>query len=124
MCRARTCWFSVRCCTTSVRAAGETTAPSAPNWPCRWAPAGTVALRHRSALGDRAVSPAAARHRDPRDLQNPKTIAGVVEALIGDPVLLELLDALAEADSLATGPGVWGDWKASLIATWCGAAGW
>ena len=22
---------------------------------------------------------------------------------------------LAEADSLATGPGVWGDWKASLI---------
>ena len=29
--------------------------------------------------------------------------------------LLELLHALAEADSLATGPGVWGDWKASLI---------
>jgi [protein-PII] uridylyltransferase len=26
-----------------------------------------------------------------------------------------LLHALAEADSLATGPGVWGDWKASLI---------
>ena len=30
-------------------------------------------------------------------------------------MLLELLHALAEADSLATGPGVWGDWKASLI---------
>jgi [protein-PII] uridylyltransferase len=30
-------------------------------------------------------------------------------------VLLDLLHALAEADSLATGPGVWGDWKASLI---------
>jgi [protein-PII] uridylyltransferase len=30
-------------------------------------------------------------------------------------VLLELLHVLAEADSLATGPGVWGDWKASLI---------
>lgn len=50
-----------------------------------------------------------------RDLQDPRTISRVVEALDGDPVLLELLDALAEADSLATGPGVWGDWKASLI---------
>ena len=50
-----------------------------------------------------------------KDLQNPATIAGVVDALGGDPVLLELLHALAEADSLATGPGVWGDWKASLI---------
>jgi [protein-PII] uridylyltransferase len=39
----------------------------------------------------------------------------VVDALDGDPVLLELLQVLAEADSLATGPGVWGDWKASLI---------
>jgi [protein-PII] uridylyltransferase len=50
-----------------------------------------------------------------RDLQDPKTIDGVVKALDGDSVLLELLHALAEADSLATGPGVWGDWKASLI---------
>ncbi|AQT80822.1 [protein-PII] uridylyltransferase [Mycolicibacterium litorale] len=50
-----------------------------------------------------------------RDLQDPRTISRVVDALDGDPVLLELLDALAEADSLATGPGVWGDWKASLI---------
>lgn len=50
-----------------------------------------------------------------RDLQDPKTIDGVVAALGGDMVLLELLDVLAEADSLATGPGVWGDWKASLI---------
>lgn len=50
-----------------------------------------------------------------RDLQDPATIAAVVDTLGGDPVLLELLHALAEADSLATGPGVWGDWKASLI---------
>ena len=33
----------------------------------------------------------------------------------GDPELLELLHALAEADSMATGPGVWSDWKASLV---------
>ncbi|MDG4664795.1 [protein-PII] uridylyltransferase [Mycobacterium sp. 236(2023)] len=50
-----------------------------------------------------------------RDLQDPAVIAAVVEALDGDPVVLELLHVLAEADSLATGPGVWGDWKASLI---------
>jgi [protein-PII] uridylyltransferase len=50
-----------------------------------------------------------------RDLQDPSTIATTVDKLGGDPVLLELLHALAEADSLATGPGVWGDWKASLI---------
>ncbi|MGI9164224.1 MAG: [protein-PII] uridylyltransferase [Mycobacterium sp.] len=50
-----------------------------------------------------------------RDLQDPGVIADVVEALGGDPVLLELLHALAEADSLATGPGVWGDWKSALI---------
>ncbi|UNB50460.1 [protein-PII] uridylyltransferase [Mycolicibacterium sp. YH-1] len=50
-----------------------------------------------------------------RDLGDPKVISGVVDALGGDPVLLELLHVLAEADSLATGPGVWGDWKASLI---------
>jgi [protein-PII] uridylyltransferase len=50
-----------------------------------------------------------------RDLQDPDTINMVVERLDGDPLLLELLHVLAEADSLATGPGVWGDWKALLI---------
>jgi [protein-PII] uridylyltransferase len=50
-----------------------------------------------------------------RDLQDPDTITMVVDALDGDPQLLELLHTLAEADSLATGPGVWGDWKALLI---------
>ncbi|CQD21166.1 PII uridylyl-transferase [Mycobacterium europaeum] len=49
------------------------------------------------------------------DLNDPKTIESVAEALHGDPQLLELLHALAEADSKATGPGVWSDWKASLI---------
>lgn len=50
-----------------------------------------------------------------RDLQDPATTDAVVEALEGEYVLLELLQVLAEADSLATGPGVWGDWKAALI---------
>ena len=50
-----------------------------------------------------------------RDLNDPQTMATVAEAVGGDPVLLDVLHALAEADALATGPGVWGDWKASLI---------
>ncbi|MFC0450759.1 [protein-PII] uridylyltransferase [Rhodococcus jostii] len=50
-----------------------------------------------------------------RDLDDPATVEKVVETIGGDGVLLELLHALAEADSLATGPGVWGDWKSSLI---------
>jgi [protein-PII] uridylyltransferase len=50
-----------------------------------------------------------------RDLDDPATMAKVVAALDGDVGTLELLHALAEADSLATGPGVWGEWKASLI---------
>ncbi len=63
-------------------------------------------VRHHLLLPDTATR---------RDLQNPDTIAAVVATLDGDSVLLELLQVLAEADSLATGPGVWGDWKASLI---------
>ncbi|MFC6088628.1 [protein-PII] uridylyltransferase [Saccharothrix lopnurensis] len=50
-----------------------------------------------------------------RDVEDEATVRRVVETLGGDPVLLELLHALAEADALATGPGVWTDWKASLV---------
>ncbi|RDH11434.1 [protein-PII] uridylyltransferase, partial [Tsukamurella pulmonis] len=50
-----------------------------------------------------------------RDLDDPATIEMVAEKIGHDPVLLELLYALAEADSLATGPGVWGEWKSRLI---------
>ncbi|MCV7257375.1 [protein-PII] uridylyltransferase [Mycobacterium shimoidei] len=49
------------------------------------------------------------------DLNDPKTITTVSEALDGDPVLLDVLHALTEADALATGPAVWSDWKASLV---------
>jgi [protein-PII] uridylyltransferase len=60
-----------------------------------------------------------------RNIEDAATVARVVDTLGGDPVLLELLHALAEADSLATGPGVWSDWKATLVAdlvTRCRAA--
>ena len=51
-----------------------------------------------------------------RDVEDSATVHRVVETLGGDAVLLELLYALSEADSLATGPGVWTDWKAALLA--------
>ena len=51
-----------------------------------------------------------------RNIEDEATVQRVVDTLDGDPVLLELLHALAEVDSLATGPGVWSDWKASLVA--------
>ncbi|WP_343599322.1 [protein-PII] uridylyltransferase [Mycobacterium sp.] len=50
-----------------------------------------------------------------QDLDEPETIAAVATALDGDPLVLEVLHALTEADALATGPGVWSDWKASLV---------
>uniref|UniRef100_UPI001F239DE1 [protein-PII] uridylyltransferase n=1 Tax=Nocardia caishijiensis TaxID=184756 RepID=UPI001F239DE1 len=63
-------------------------------------------VRHHLLLPDTATR---------RDLDDPATVGHVVDALGGDVGLLDLLHALAEADSMATGPGVWGDWKASLI---------
>ncbi|MGX7824908.1 [protein-PII] uridylyltransferase [Actinokineospora sp. 24-640] len=63
-------------------------------------------VRHHLLLPDTATR---------RDIEDPTTVERVADVLGRDPVLLELLHALAEADSLATGPGVWTDWKAALI---------
>ncbi|MHB8244744.1 MAG: [protein-PII] uridylyltransferase [Acidimicrobiales bacterium] len=49
-----------------------------------------------------------------RDLDDPETTELVAEA-VGDRLTLELLAALTEADSIATGPAAWGSWKASLV---------
>ncbi|MCX6520014.1 MAG: [protein-PII] uridylyltransferase [Actinobacteria bacterium] len=49
-----------------------------------------------------------------RDISDPRTAANVAAA-VGDPVTLELLVALTEADSRATGPAAWSSWKATLI---------
>ncbi|MGO4617088.1 [protein-PII] uridylyltransferase [Nocardia sp. 2YAB30] len=66
----------------------------------------SAVVRHHLLLPDTATR---------RDLSDTDTVQYVVDALSGDAQLLDLLHTLAEADSLATGPGVWGDWKASLI---------
>ena len=49
-----------------------------------------------------------------RDLSDPRTVANVAAAL-EDIERLQLLRALTEADSLATGPSAWLSWKRGLI---------
>jgi [protein-PII] uridylyltransferase len=50
-----------------------------------------------------------------RDVDDPATIDLVVGELGGSREALELLAALTEADSLATGPAAWSEWKADLV---------
>ncbi len=49
-----------------------------------------------------------------RDLDDPGTIRFVVDQA-GSINTIELLAALTEADSIATGPAAWGSWKAGLV---------
>jgi len=50
-----------------------------------------------------------------RDLDDPTTVQQVANT-VGSRTLLELLQALSQADGLATGPAAWNDWKAGLVA--------
>lgn len=50
-----------------------------------------------------------------RDLADDATIQRVADE-VGSVDTLHLLAALTEADSIATGPAAWGDWKAGLVA--------
>ena len=50
-----------------------------------------------------------------RDLSDPVTIS-TVAGRVGDSATLDLLHALARADSHATGPAAWSDWKGRLMA--------
>ncbi len=62
-------------------------------------------VRHHLLLPDTATR---------RDLDDPATIEKVAAAA-HDVATLDLLSALTEADSLATGPAAWGGWKAGLV---------
>ncbi len=81
----------------------------------------TIAARMGFPPDDVALLCALARHHllladaaTRRDLDDETTITAVADAL-GDPLVLELLHPLTEADSLATGPAAWSDWKAGLV---------
>jgi [protein-PII] uridylyltransferase len=62
-------------------------------------------VRHHLLLPDIAVR---------RDIADEGTIE-MVARTVGSLETLRLLDALTEADSLATGPAAWNDWKAGLV---------
>ena len=78
-------------------------------------PHGLRRRRRRGARRPRAPPPAAARScATGRDLEDPATIATVADAA-GTEDTLDLLAALTVADSIATGPTAWSDWKAGLL---------
>ena len=62
-------------------------------------------VRHHLLLPDAATR---------RDLSDPETVRAVADE-VKTPLVLDLLHALTEADSLATGPSAWGSWKADLV---------
>jgi len=51
-----------------------------------------------------------------RDVSDDATITFVADH-VGDVTTLRLLDALTQADALATGPTAWGGWKQELVRT-------
>ena len=65
----------------------------------------TSLIQHHLLLADTATR---------RDLSDDATITMVANNL-GTGVVLDLLHALTESDSLATGPSAWSEWKAELI---------
>src|SRR5439155_23439475 len=65
----------------------------------------TALVRHHLLLADAATR---------RDIRDPATITRVAAA-VGTPLLLELLEALTEADAKATGDTAWSPWKAGLV---------
>jgi [protein-PII] uridylyltransferase len=82
---------------------------------------GAIAPRMGLDEHDAAVLVALCRHHlllpdvaTRRDIDDPATVDGVAAA-VGDREVLELLAALTEADSLATGPAAWSNWKAGLV---------
>lgn len=84
--------------------------------------AAQVATRIGLPQADAALVSAMVRHHlllphtaTRRDISELETVERVAKTMDGSAVLLELLHALAQADSLATGPGMWTEWKAGLV---------
>ncbi len=82
-----------------------------------------IATRMGFAAADVATLAAMVRHHlllpdtaTRRDIDDPATVSRVGETLGGDPALLQLLHALAQADGAATSASAWSPWKAHLVA--------
>jgi [protein-PII] uridylyltransferase len=110
----RTCCCSARCCTTSARGCRATTrsrhgrgrrAGPRLGLPPEDVDVLVRLVEHHLLLPDVATR---------RDLHDPATARAVADA-VGSAEVLELLHALTEADSAATGPAAWSSWKAGLV---------
>lgn len=66
----------------------------------------STVVRHHLLLPDTAQR---------RDVTEAPTVQRVVDTIDADPLVLDLLHALAEADGRATGRGTWTAWKAGLV---------
>jgi len=86
-----------------VALAGRITARM--GWPAADADTIVELVRHHLLLAEVATR---------RDLDDPDTVGAVARAL-GTVERVELLAALTEADSIATGPSAWSTWKAELV---------
>ena len=64
-------------------------------------------VRHHLLLPDTATR---------RDIDDPATTERVADTIGGDPAVLQLLHALAQADGAATSSSAWSPWKAHLVA--------
>jgi [protein-PII] uridylyltransferase len=64
-------------------------------------------VRHHLLLPDTATR---------RDVDDPATVDRVAATIGGDPAVLQLLHALAQADGAATSASAWSPWKAHLVA--------
>jgi [protein-PII] uridylyltransferase len=64
-------------------------------------------VRHHLLLPDTATR---------RDIDDPATVERVADTIDGDPAVLQLLHALAQADGAATSTSAWSPWKAHLVA--------
>ena len=97
-------------------------------WPGDHSVAGEpVAARIAARMGfpepDVAVLGALVRHHlllpataTRRDIDDPATIDRVAATIGADPMVLQLLHALAQADGAATSTSAWSPWKAHLVA--------
>ncbi|WP_010533958.1 HD domain-containing protein [Brachybacterium squillarum] len=50
-----------------------------------------------------------------RDLADPATLQELLAAVRFDPLILEMLRALTEADAIAAGPAAWSSWRSALV---------